>query len=267
MYLTGKLVEPLSSKIDWCEPNYVVSTNIAEFWNTLSNIPMLIIPLILIYLYKDYSLKVLHCRFVNVVWALLVLTAIGSAYFHATLSLLGLFVDEIGILWMGFAMLGMWLPGVYLPEYFNKNRYHYHVLMIAGAITSTILGLIKPQINHIFLFLFLFPTLKVAKGQLSRHMSPEFQRLCKRGLVTLTFALVSWVCDRFICSFWLQIHFPYLHAIWHVLIAIATYQLGVCCSYSYAVHSSPNTNPTLQFWKLAGSRFIGLWFVSFDQLV
>ena len=28
------------SIVDWCEPNYVVSLYVAEWWNTLSSVPM-----------------------------------------------------------------------------------------------------------------------------------------------------------------------------------------------------------------------------------
>ena len=34
-----------SSKVDWCEPNYIVSNYIAEFWNTVSKFLCLPCPL------------------------------------------------------------------------------------------------------------------------------------------------------------------------------------------------------------------------------
>ena len=35
-----------SSTIDWCEANYEVTYYIAEFWNTVSNLVMIILPII-----------------------------------------------------------------------------------------------------------------------------------------------------------------------------------------------------------------------------
>ena len=40
--LTNAL-EPHTSEIDWCETNYAVTPHVAEFWNTLSSLPMLLV--------------------------------------------------------------------------------------------------------------------------------------------------------------------------------------------------------------------------------
>ena len=56
---------------------------------------------------------------------LVVFAGIGSIYFHATLSLLGQFIDEAGILWVCCACAGVWMLDQNLPDYFQQNRYGF----------------------------------------------------------------------------------------------------------------------------------------------
>lgn len=55
-------------------------------------------PPILIYLFKDYG-KHVHPG-IHIVWIMLIVVGISSAYFHATLSLVGQLLDEISIIWV-----------------------------------------------------------------------------------------------------------------------------------------------------------------------
>ena len=83
-----------SSPLDWCEENYIFTPLIAEFFNTVSNSIFLIMPPFLMYLHKPYAVSI--GPGINIIWFLLMVVGASSAYFHATLSLLGQLLDEIG---------------------------------------------------------------------------------------------------------------------------------------------------------------------------
>jgi hypothetical protein len=80
-----------SSPVDWCESNYAVHGSIAEFWNSLSSIPIALVAavpdLVPLRLWLSDSNKV------RVILLLLVLIGLGSTYFHATLSVWGQVAD------------------------------------------------------------------------------------------------------------------------------------------------------------------------------
>lgn len=73
---------PVTSTHEWCEPNYVYSSYIAEFFNTLSNIPAIVLALIglVIALSQRFEKRFSVLHISNVI------LAIGSMIYHATLQ-------------------------------------------------------------------------------------------------------------------------------------------------------------------------------------
>ncbi len=93
------------SIVDWCEPNYVVSPYVAEFWNTLSSVPLVLMGLFgLAWWWRNRPR--LARRFA---WGFagLALVGVGSVGFHGTLLRIPQALDELPMVYVG--LLAAWM--------------------------------------------------------------------------------------------------------------------------------------------------------------
>ena len=94
----------VTATIDWCEHNYEVTYYIAEFWNTLSNLVMILLPVYSIYWsYKQKkSRKYKSYRMSNSVLACsvgIIFVGMGSWMFHMTLLYSMQLFDELPMIY------------------------------------------------------------------------------------------------------------------------------------------------------------------------
>ncbi|KAH0540662.1 alkaline ceramidase [Cotesia glomerata] len=238
--------EPGSSPVDWCEGNYKISPSIAEFMNTFSNVVFLLLPPILMHLFKDYG------RFVNpaihIIWFLLMIVGISSAYFHATLSLIGQLLDELAILWVYMTGLCIFFPRRYLPNIFRNNRKLFSMFIVLPTLIATGLSVVHPAINAFALMCLAIPAFGFMILELKKTKSMRVYRLGVRCGAVWILAVVCWLNDRLFCDTWMNLNFPYLHALWHLLIFIASYTATVLFAYFSVKDERPQQSPVLKYW-------------------
>ncbi|XP_066583740.1 alkaline ceramidase [Prorops nasuta] len=239
-------LEAGSSPVDWCEGNYNVSSDIAEFMNTFSNVLFVLFPPVLMHLFKDYG------RFVNpgihVIWVLLMIVGISSAYFHATLSLMGQLLDELTILWVYMAGFCMFYPRRYFPTIVQNDRKLFTMFSLLLTAIATGLAVVHPAINAFALMCLGIPAFGVMILELKRTRSARVYRLGIRCGAIWLVAVTCWINDKLFCDTWLSLNFPYLHAFWHLFIFIASYTAAVLFAYFSVKEEKPHQTAILRYW-------------------
>ncbi|KAK3923192.1 Alkaline ceramidase [Frankliniella fusca] len=241
-----KPLEAGSSPVDWCEGNYLISPVIAEFVNTVSNVLFFLMPPVLMHLFRDYG------RFVNPaihgIWAMLMVVGASSAYFHATLSLIGQLLDECAILWVIIAGFAMFLPRRHFPLIAQNDRKKLSVGFLAFGIFATGLAVVHPAINAFVLMVLGIPALVCMVLELRRVNDGRVYRLGVRCCAVWLLSVSCWINDRLFCEVWSSLNFPYLHGLWHILIFIASYTVCVLFAYFSVKDEKPSKNPVLRYW-------------------
>ncbi len=91
----------VTASVNWCEPDYVYTPYIAEWWNTLTSFPIFALALygFFVGLRQGYSKRVLAPLL------LMAVVGFGSMAFHGTLQKWGQAIDELAMIWAAAALV------------------------------------------------------------------------------------------------------------------------------------------------------------------
>jgi len=210
------------ASVDWCEPNYVHSAFIAEWWNTLSCLPMALLGLYGLWcVIRDDRIE---GRFF-VCFAALTLVAIGSIAFHSTILQFAQAMDELPMIYGGLAFAfclanhrhtdhtraRRWRIGlvayatVFTVAYFSLTSYFtFFIWSYAGIVTILVLG-----------------SGRIAWGPMGSRMH---RRLIMAGAGLFVGAVfLLWIPEHVLLACDHPLQGLQLHALWHMAAGLGAY--------------------------------------------
>ncbi|KAM7525269.1 hypothetical protein LguiA_015171 [Lonicera macranthoides] len=207
---------PVTSSTEWCENNYVYSSYIAEFYNTISNIPCILLALIGLV----NSLRQGFEKRFSVLHVSNMALAIGSMLYHATLQHVQQQGDETPMVW---EML-LYIYILYSPDWHYRSTMptflflYGAVFAIAHSQFRFVLGF---KVHYVILCLLCIPRMYKYYIYTNDYRA---KRLAKFYVATLLLGSLCWLGDRVFCkekSAW-PINLQG-HAMWHVLMGFNSY--------------------------------------------
>lgn len=184
----------LSSPMRWCESKFIYSIYIAEFWNSLSSLFISLIGYYGYIIHKDLKID-------NTAWYILIFIGLSSFWFHFTLSFLGQFFDELGI--------------ILLVSYCIKNLYKLSIYFF--FFMSLILSLISWFIPFASPFIFLSSGTVLALSTYKSKKGKSIENLWLYCIKVGVLSIFLWIFD-FVCLI-------NTHCYWHITIGFAAYLL------------------------------------------
>jgi len=238
-----------TSNIDWCEHNYQVNYYIAEFWNTVSNLCM-IVPAC----YGLWSVRkeALETRF-HIIHCLFLLVGIGSTCFHMTLKHSMQVLDEVPMIWGSCYM-------VYTMHMLTAEpgavSYPVALLMSLYSVTFLLVYLLVP-IPAIFQAMYgtvVVGMVVQAAATLRTLRNPVATKLYFASVGCYLAGFILWNLDNHTCPQLQAIRAvlpPFLqplvqlHAWWHLLAGYATYLNILHCTHHRLTHlrKAPSLTP------------------------
>ena len=218
---------PVTSSIDWCEHNYVVSHFMAEWYNTLSNVGFIFVGLWGAHTAWRYGIE---RRFI-VSYLNIAIIGSGSAAFHGTLTHVGQQGDETPMIFSA----ACWLVMVSFQEPAFEARHPGLMQRCAWVAAALCTGFACT--HYVYRFTIGFQLLFASMLTASLPMVVAQWRRCTNAAAlrfgrgaysaSVLVALALWLCDQHFCA---HLHAmpgglpnPQFHAWWHGIMGVHSY--------------------------------------------
>jgi len=237
--------DPPTSTIDWCELNYTHSFYIAEFWNTISNIPIILTGIAACALARREQLEQ---RFF-VLGIFVILVGLGSTAFHATLLHYSQLLDELPMIYAQCTWLFIWIE---LEHDSIKRPWLVWVLVIFCFLMTVLMVLgIAPIIFQVsFAIMVATGFYYVIRCMRTHRSNGAILGLGVWYLGAFILAFILWICDQFFCKQLNTLSIfpnPQFHAWWHLLTSCALW-VGVPIS-AYARALTLGAQPSIAWFS------------------
>ena len=260
----------VTSLIDWCEENYVVSPYIAEWSNTLTNA---IFVLVAVY-YTYCSLRnSMEYRFVLIGLGF-ALVGVGSWWFHMTLQYKYQLLDELPMVyatatpaWSLLCEFDWKTKSKRDKSRISRTREVVMGILVAGF--ATLLTWIYLVFRYPLIFQASYGFLNFVvvgiSGTFAYQLTSRSPRVKKNlymtmaiGVVLFVLGFVLWELDNTLCNVWIHIRRHYLglpwglffefHAWWHLLTGAGVYYYIVFLAYLRLLNLGVE-NQYLYIWR------------------
>ncbi|XP_018586995.1 alkaline ceramidase 3-like [Scleropages formosus] len=185
---------PPTSTLDWCEENYFVSVFVAEFWNTVSNLLMILPP---IYGAIRTSRDGLETRYV---FAFLGLAAVGvgSWSFHMTLQYEMQLLDELPMIY-SCCIFVYCLLECFKRE--NSINYIMITILLGFSVAVTVVYLLwtEPVFHQVMYGVLVF-CLVLRSMYVVTWVYPWLRPLCYTSLGVFLLGFILWNVDNLLCD-------------------------------------------------------------------
>lgn len=226
---------PVTASIDWCEDNYAVTFYVAEFFNTISNVVLLVLGSFGAYMcHRQLGKGSLDLVFL---FATVAITGLGSAAFHGTLVKWAQHLDETPMI-IGVTQKCYLLYKNFLP---NNKGYLWPTLLILHNVGFAYFHWKYEWV--VFFQVYFCAWAVLAALRIIYLYRTEFKNLpAVRSIIQVYFA--TWITGSI---FWLlDLHFcdtmktglpfyPHGHSIWHITVGTASYLGPLALCYYEAV--------------------------------